>query len=173
FLLTRLEELDVALVLATRPCEAGTDAELLANVATDPSADVIRLPPLTRTAVAQLVGSSLGGAPDPVFVEACLRATRGTPFLLRVLVGALREGGIAPTAEAARHVERIGARTVGRSIRLRLRRLPEHPGRLARALAVLEQDDLVQAARLADLDDLEARSEERRVGRGGKGEACA
>ncbi|TML85403.1 MAG: hypothetical protein E6G09_05800 [Actinobacteria bacterium] len=156
FLLTRLEELDVALVLATRPCEAGTDAELLANVATDPSADVIRLPPLTRTAVAQLVGSSLGGAPDPVFVEACLRATRGTPFLLRVLVGALREGGIAPTAEAARHVERIGARTVGRSIRLRLRRLPEHAGRLARALAVLEQSDLLQAARLASLDEAEA-----------------
>src|SRR6266550_8764591 len=34
FLLTRLEELDVALVLATRPCEAGTDAELLASLAT-------------------------------------------------------------------------------------------------------------------------------------------
>ena len=39
FLLTRLEELDVALVLATRPREAGTDAELLATVTTDPSAD--------------------------------------------------------------------------------------------------------------------------------------
>jgi DNA-binding CsgD family transcriptional regulator len=156
FLLTRLEELDVALVLATRPCEAGTDADLLASVATDPSADLIRLPPLTRAAVAQLVESSLAGAPDPVFVEACLRATRGTPFLMRVLMEALREGGIAPTAEAARHVERIGARTVGRSIRLRLRRLPEHAGRLARALAVLEQGDLFHAARLAELDDAEA-----------------
>ena len=31
FLLTRLEELDVALVLATRPRDAGTDAELLAT----------------------------------------------------------------------------------------------------------------------------------------------
>ena len=100
--------------------------------------------------------SRLGGAPDPVFVDACLRATRGTPFLLRVLVEALSEGGIAPTAEAARHVERIGARTVGRSIRLRLRRLPEHAGRLARALAVLEQSDLLQAARLAGLDEAEA-----------------
>src|SRR5436190_981864 len=62
----------------------------------------------------------------------------------------------APTAEAARHVERIGARTVGRSIHLRLRRLPEHAGRLARALAVLEQSDLLQAARLAGLDESEA-----------------
>src|SRR6266540_1558601 len=156
FLLTRLEELDAALVVATRPCEAGTDAGLLATVTSDPAADVIRLLPLTSAAVAQLVESRLAGVPDPVFVDACLRATRGTPFLMRVLVDALSEGGIAPTAEAARHVERIGARTVGRSIRLRLRRLPEHAGRLARALAVLEQSDLLQAARLAGLEELEA-----------------
>ncbi len=155
FLLTRLQELDAALVVATRPLEAGTD-ELLATVATDPSADVIRLPPLTRAAVAQLVESSLAGVPDPVFVDACLRATRGTPFLMRVLLEALSEGGIAPTAEAARHVEKMGARTVGRSIRLRLRRLPEHAGRLARALAILEEGDLFQAARLARLEEVEA-----------------
>ena len=156
FLLTRLEELNVALVLATRPCETEADAGLLASVLTDPSADVIRLPPLTKAAVGQLVESRLAEVPDPVFVEACLRATGGTPFLMRVLMDALREGGVAPTAEAARHVERIGARTVGRSIRLRLRRLPEHAGRLARALAVLERSDLLQAARLAGLDEAEA-----------------
>jgi DNA-binding CsgD family transcriptional regulator len=156
FLLTRLEELDAVLVVATRPREAGTDAELLATVTTDPSADVIRLPPLTSAAVAQLVESRLAGVPDPVFVDACLRATRGTPFLVHVLVDALSEGGIAPTAEAARQVERIGARTVGRSIRLRLRRLPDHAGRLARALAILEQSDLRQAARLAGLEEAEA-----------------
>ncbi len=156
FLLTRLEELNAALVVATRPHEASTDAEVLATLTTDPSAEVIRLPPLTRAGVAQLVGSRLSGPPDPVFVDACLRATRGVPFLMRVLVDALSEGGIVPTAEAARHVERIGARTVGRSIRLRLRRLPEHAGRLARALAVLEQGDLLQAARLAGLEEVEA-----------------
>ena len=156
FLLTRLEELDAALVLATRPREAGTDAELVATLSTDPSADVIRLPPLTSAAVAQLVESELAGAPDAVFIDACLRATRGTPFLMRVLVEALNEEGIAPTAESAHHVERIGARTVGRSIRLRLRRLPEPAGRLARALAILEQADLLQAARLAGLEEHEA-----------------
>jgi DNA-binding CsgD family transcriptional regulator len=156
FLLTRLEELNVALVLATRPREAGTDAELLATVTTDPSAEVIRLRPLTRPAVAELVESTLAEVPDPVFVDVCLRATRGVPFLMRVLVEALSEGGIAPTAEAARHVERMGARTVGRSIRLRLRRLPEHAGQLARAMAVLEQSDLLQAARLAGLEEVEA-----------------
>ena len=156
FLLTRLEELDAALVLATRPREAGTDAELLATLTSDPSAEVIRLPPLTRAAVAELVESRLDGVPDPLFVEACLRATGGMPFLMRELVDAMSEGRIAPTAEAAGHVERIGARTVGRSIHLRLRRLPEHAGRLARALAVLEQSDLLQASRLAGLEEVEA-----------------
>ena len=156
FLLTRLEELNVALVLATRPRETGTDARLLATVTTDPSAGVIRLPPLTRGAVAQLVKSGLTGTPDPIFVEACMRTTRGLPFLLHELVEALSEEGIAPTADAANYVERIGARTVERSIHLRLRRLPEHAGRLARALAVLEQSDLLHAAQLADLDEVEA-----------------
>src|SRR5206468_5654158 len=59
FLLTRLEELDVALVLATRPREGGTDEELIATVTADPSAEVIRLPPLTRAAVAHLVEAEL------------------------------------------------------------------------------------------------------------------
>src|SRR6266550_775076 len=156
FLLTRLEELDVALVLATRPREAGTDAKLLATLTTDPSAEVIRLPPLTRAAVAQLVEAELEQIPDPGFVEACLRATRGTPFLLRALVEALSEEGIGPTAQGAREVERIGARSVSRSIRLRLGRLPEHAGRLAQALAVLEQSDLFQTSQLAGLNEAEA-----------------
>ena len=156
FLLTRLEELGVALLVATHPREAGTDPELLATVTTDPSAEVVRVAPLSDAAVAQLIGSRLAAVPDPVFVDACLHATAGNPFLMRVLVEALSEGGIVPTAEAARHVERIGARTVGRSIHLRLRRLPEHAGRLARALAVLERGDLRQAARLADLDEPDA-----------------
>ena len=156
FLLTRLEELRLALIVATRPREAGTDADLLAAVMTDPSAEVVRIPPLTRAAVARLVEAILGGEPDPTFVEACLHATWGTPFLVRELVDALSEGGIAPIAEAAPHVERIGAQTVGRSVALRLRRLPEPAGRLARALAILEQSELHQAARLAGLDAGEA-----------------
>jgi DNA-binding CsgD family transcriptional regulator len=145
FLLTRLEELDVALVVATRPCETGTDAELLATVSKDPSADVIRLAPLSRDAVAKLLEASLGRAPDPDVVDTCLRVTRGTPFLVRELVDALSEGDIAS-----------GIETVGRSVVLRLGRLPEHAGRLARALAILEQSDLLHAARLADLEELEA-----------------
>jgi DNA-binding CsgD family transcriptional regulator len=156
FLVTRLDELEVALVLATRPREPGTDADLLATLTGDQSAEVIALRGLTSAAVAQLVESRLGGSPEPRFVETCLRATQGTPFLLGQLLDALCEEGIDPTEAAADEVERIATRTVGRSLGLRLRRLPAHAGRLSRALAVLEQSDLLYAARLADLDDAEA-----------------
>jgi DNA-binding CsgD family transcriptional regulator/tetratricopeptide (TPR) repeat protein len=145
FLLTRLEELDAVLVVATRPPDAGTDAELLTTVLTDPSAQVIELSPLTGAAVAELLEARLGGAPDSALVDTCVRVTRGMPFLVRELVDALSEGGIDS-----------GVQTVGRSVRLRLRRLPEHAGSLARALAVLEESDLLHAARLAGLEELEA-----------------
>jgi hypothetical protein len=117
FLLTRLEELDVALVVATRPREVGTDAALLTTVTTDPSADVIRLAPLTKAAVTQLLEARLGKTADPAVVDTCLRLTRGMPFLVRELVEALSERGIGS-----------GVETVGRSVLLRLRRLPEHGG---------------------------------------------
>ena len=156
FLLTRLEELNVAMVVATRPRDAGSDAELLSTLTTDRDAEVIRLRPLTTTAVGRLIEARLEAEADPVFVDACLRATGGTPFLMHELVDALAEAEVNPSADQAQHVERIGARTVGGSIRLRLRRLPEPAGRLARALAVLEQSDLHQAALLADLTELEA-----------------
>jgi DNA-binding CsgD family transcriptional regulator len=144
FLLTRLEELDLALVVATRRPETGNDAALLRAVTTDSSADVIRLAPLTRAALAELLEARLGKAPDPEVVDTCLRVTRGTPFFVRELVDAPGDGRIG------------GVETVGRSVRLRLLRLPESAGRLAQSLAILEQSDLLQAARLAGLDELEA-----------------
>ena len=156
FLLTRLEELAVALVVAARPSEPGADGELLATLTADPSAEVIRLLPLTGVAVGQVVESRLGATPDPAFVDACLRVTRGTPFLLGRLLDALDEDGIAPAASAVPEVERTGARD-GRPLD------PPPPGaatrpaaRLARALAILEQSDLLHAARLAGLDEAEA-----------------
>jgi DNA-binding CsgD family transcriptional regulator len=145
FLLTRLEELDIALVVATRPHEAGTEAGLLTTLTTDSSADVIHLAPLTRASVVRLLEAGLGRAPNQEVVDTCLRVTQGRPFLVRELVSALTEGGIGSDVEG-----------VGRSVRLRLGRLPEHAGRLARALAVLEQSDLLQAARLASLEELAA-----------------
>lgn len=156
FLLPRLEGLAATIVLGARPRESRADVGLLAMLTGDSSAEVVRLAPFTRAAVRQFAEAELGGPAGPRFVQACLDATRGTPFLLHELVSALRHEEIEPTDASAAYVERIGARTVGRSIVLRLDRLPGPAGRLARAVAILERGDLQQAALLAGLDHDEA-----------------
>ena len=149
FLLPRLEELSLALVVATRPEAEGAAAPLLALLLADPLARVLRPAPLSARAVGRLIEEGLGRAPDPDFAAACRRTTGGVPFLVRELVEALREEGVAPTAAEAPRVEALGARTVGRAMLVRLSRLPAVAVRLAQAVAVLETAELAQAADLA------------------------
>ena len=156
FLVPRLEELPVALVVAARPAEAREEAAVLEALAADPAAEAIAPAPLTPAGVSELVEAELGEAPDAAFAEACHRATGGLPFLVRQLVTRLREDGVAPTAAAAPLVGRFGGSAVGRWTLVRLGRLPPAAGQLARALAVLEAADLARAAALAGLDPDEA-----------------
>ena len=125
FLLPRLEELSLALVVATRPEAEGAAAPLLALLLADPLARVLRPAPLSAGAVGRLIEEGLGRAPDPDFAAACQRTTGGVPFLVRELVEALREEGVAPTAAEAPRVEALGARTVGPGDA----RAPEPPAR--------------------------------------------
>ena len=87
FLLPRLEELSLALVVATRPEAESASAPLLALLLADPLARVLRPAPLSAGAVGRLVADGLGRAPDPDFATACQRTTGGVPFLVRELVG--------------------------------------------------------------------------------------
>ncbi len=151
FLAPRLEELAVALLVAARPAEAEGDAAVLDALAADPAAEAIVPAPLSPAGVAAVLELELGEAPEPAFAEACHRATGGLPFLVRQVATRLVEGGVAPTADAAPLAGRLGGPAVGRWTLVRLGRLPPAAGRLARALAVLEAADLVQAAALADL----------------------
>ena len=64
FLLPRLEELTIALLVATRPEAEAEAAHLLATLTADPHADVVRPAPLSVAAVGRLVEERLGAAPD-------------------------------------------------------------------------------------------------------------
>jgi DNA-binding CsgD family transcriptional regulator len=152
FLLPRLEELRIALVVATRPETEAEEAHLLATLTADPHADVVHPAPLSLDAVSRLVEARLGAAPDGAFTAACHRATGGVPFLVRELVEALVAEGMSPDARAAARVEAVGAHTARRWIQLRLGRLPAPAARRARAVAVLERAQLPRAAALAELD---------------------
>jgi DNA-binding CsgD family transcriptional regulator len=156
YLLARLEELKIALIVATRPEAEAEEAHLLATLTADPHADVVHPEPLSADAAGRLVEARLGAAPDAAFTAACHRATGGVPFLVRELLEALAADGMSPDARAAARVEAVGARTARRWIQLRLGRLPAPAARLARAVAVLERAQLPRAAALAELDVAEA-----------------
>jgi DNA-binding CsgD family transcriptional regulator len=151
FLLPRLEELHIAVLLGARPAEVGESRELLAVLTMDPATEVISVGPLTPAGVATLLTIALGIEPEPEFAAACWEATGGTPFLVRTLVEALRDDQIAPVASSAPKVQDVATVTLNRWAMLRLVRLGPDAARLARAVAVLERAELDQAAQLAGL----------------------
>jgi predicted ATPase len=151
FLLPRLEDLRIAVLLGARPGEAGHNQWLLAALTMDPSAETISLAPLSPSGVAALVADGLGVEPEAEFATACWEATGGTPFLVNTLLEALRQERIAPVAASAARVQHLATATLDRWAMLRLVRLGRDAGTLARAVAVLERSELDQAARLAGL----------------------
>jgi DNA-binding CsgD family transcriptional regulator/tetratricopeptide (TPR) repeat protein len=151
FLLPRLEELRVAVLLGARPAEAGEGRELLAAMTMDPATELITVGPLTAKAVATLVALALGVEPEPEFAAACWEATGGTPFLVRTLLEALRQEHVAPVTESAGKVQDVATVSLSRWAMLRLARLGPDAARLAEAVAVLERAELDQAATLAGL----------------------
>ena len=153
FLLPRLEELHAAVLLAARPAEvgAGRERELFAALTMDPATEILRLAPLTTEGVARLIAAGLGTEPEPGFVSACRDATGGTPFLVRTLVTALVEEGVAPVDTSAAGMQGLATAMVGRWAVLQLRRLGPDATRLARAVSVLERSEPAVAADLAEL----------------------
>jgi DNA-binding CsgD family transcriptional regulator len=152
FLLPRLEELSAAMLLAARPVEAGArEGELFGVLTMDPATEILTLAPLSTDGVARLIAAGLGSEPEPGFASACREATGGTPFLVRTLVAALAEEGVAPVAASASRVQGLATATVGRWAVLQLRRLGPDAARLARAVSVLERTEPAEAAALAGL----------------------
>ena len=157
YLAGRLEEAPVMLALTARPTEPDTHGELIAAIASDPAADVLRPAPLSEPAVALLVKSALGTDAADEFCQACRQASGGNPFVLHDLLGELRVEGIVPTASAAADVVNVTPKTVSRMVLLRLARLPSEALRLAQATAVLgDGAALRDAATLAEIDSAAA-----------------
>ena len=157
FLLPRLEELPVLLVIAARPAEPGAEPELLAQVTADPAAQVLRPRALSSGAVAELVRASFAPAADDVFCAACSEVSGGNPFMLTELLLELEAEGSSGEASAAAQVREIAPAAVRRSVLIRLGRLPEDAQRLARAVAVLGDDaDPAMAAAIAGVEEADA-----------------
>jgi DNA-binding CsgD family transcriptional regulator len=152
FLTRRLERTPILLALTRRPDEPGSERALLERVAAQPEAVTIEPVPLSHEATEQLVRRAMGAGAAEEFCAACQRATGGNPFLLGELLGELLESGVEPTAEAAATALAVGPASVARATLLRLSRAPTAALALARALAVLEESELRDAAALAGID---------------------
>jgi len=148
----RLEELPIAVVVASRPVESSEGSPLLAALASDAAAEMITVSPLSERAVAELVRLGLGAEVEPVFASACHELTGGVPFLVHELVRTIAEQGIEPTAAAASRVSGLAPRAVSQSVVQRLRRLSPAARALAGATAVLAEGDLRVAGSLAGVD---------------------
>lgn len=153
YLVKRLEGLPVVVVMTLRTGEHHPDDALLAELALEPSANVLRPQPLSHEATGTLVASRLGEAAD-AFVGVCHRTTSGNPLLLRQLLRALESENVRPDVSHTDTVRAVGSRAVSSLVMLRLRRMPADVTAAAHAVAVLGQSaDLPTTAALARLPE--------------------
>jgi DNA-binding CsgD family transcriptional regulator len=145
FVAQRLEGAAMLLVVGSRPPVQASGPDLVALLK-EPSAVWVGPSALSPSAVAGLIEESLGEAPAAEFCDACHAVTSGNPFLVGELLRELAAGGIAPTAEQAAAVRRLGPKAISAAVLLRLARLPPAAALLARAVAILGDDVAPEAA---------------------------
>jgi predicted ATPase len=152
YVLHRLEELPVALVMTRRPDPAGEASEALDRISSHPRVRLERLSPLGLEAVEELSRDALGERADPALAEVSLDVTGGNPFYLHELLIALAEDPDASGAELTRRTRALAPDAVTRSLRVRVGRLGSDAAALARAVAILGADvPLRRAAALAGI----------------------
>ena len=152
YLARRVEDLPVALAVASRPGAEEVEEQLLEELLGHPRAGLVRPGPLGGAALEALLREETGDEPDEAFVDACLAATEGNPFLVRELVREVGEREIPASARDAERVRELGPRTVARRLLVRLANASPLAVEVVRAVAVLGADaDVRRVARLAHL----------------------
>jgi tetratricopeptide (TPR) repeat protein len=151
FIARRLEGQPVALMLGTRPLDPVVTPEASTLLA-EPAVELLHLSPLSGAAVGALIAVRLSDEPHRRFVQGCLEATGGNPFLVGELLDEAAARGLDPAAAAAAEVATMVPHGVANAVLLRLARLSPAAAMLARALSVLGDGAQVgDAARLAGL----------------------
>jgi tetratricopeptide (TPR) repeat protein len=157
YLARRASDLPLALLLGFRSGDAGGERGEPVRVVSDGGIERIMLGPLSAAAVGVIVRRQLDAEADETFCVACHDLTGGNPLLLRELLAAAHEQGLAARGENVAALRRIAPSAVGASVLARLGRLGDEAVALARAVAVLGSGaEVMLAARLAGLDPLNA-----------------
>jgi DNA-binding CsgD family transcriptional regulator len=152
FLLPRLEELPVLLVIAARPHQPELN-EGLREILADPTVSHIALSPLSEKAASVLLADAFRRDPEPGFAAACHQQSGGNPFLICELARTLVEQEVEPLDAEAEMVRELAPERVAHWVLLRIRRLSPDAAGVAHALAVLgDGSDLRLVAAMAGLD---------------------
>jgi DNA-binding CsgD family transcriptional regulator len=152
YVVHRLDELPVALVMTRRPNGGGEVSDPLDRIATNPWVQVERLRPLGPEAVRELATKALADQLDDALVAACMEVTNGNPFYVRELLLALAAERDLDGGELTRLARSLAPDAVTRSLRVRVGRLGRPAAALAGAVAILGDDvPLRRAAALANL----------------------
>ncbi|MGW6216679.1 helix-turn-helix transcriptional regulator [Streptomyces sp. NPDC055109] len=148
YLLPRLEDTGIAVIMASRPHNA--EASPLVDVITlDPACLLLQPGGLSARSTSALLGVLFDRPVGKGFSAACHNVTGGNPLLLNELVRALAFEGLEPVDHNAAEVGDIGTRAVSRQVSLELSRLAPDVLGVAEAMAVLAPH-----ARLSDADRL-------------------
>lgn len=157
YILHRLDELHVAMLLTRRPTADESAADPLAHIAAHPKVRVENLAPLGREAIARLIHEVLGPDADPDLAEVCRTATAGNPFFVQELLRALAEERGLGSDQLRARARSLVPEVVSRSLRVRVGRLGRDAAALARTVAILGSDvPLRHAAVLSDLSIAQA-----------------
>lgn len=147
FLLRRLADLPIAVLIGTRPLDVGHPAVALMD------ADGIELGPLSRSAIEELVQSRVGPDSSGTLVDACFAWTGGNPQYLNELMSTLVSEGLDWSTQVAARIDSIAPKAVDAVIQARLRRTGAPAVSFAQALAVVgDGAQLPVVARVAELD---------------------
>jgi DNA-binding CsgD family transcriptional regulator len=155
YLVPRLEGAPLLFGATLRTAETPADPLLLGEIVADPLTVAVGPQPLSLGGTAAVTAAMLGPDASPRFVAACREATGGNPLLLRELLGALADDGVAPTDANVGAVRRMGPGAVSRSVMMRMSRLSPAEIEVAKAVAVL-----AEGASVADIAALTGLGEE-------------
>jgi DNA-binding CsgD family transcriptional regulator/predicted negative regulator of RcsB-dependent stress response len=156
YLLERVDELGVAVVLALRPGERGPGAEILERICTHPNTVLCRVSALGLGSVRSLVQAAYPDASAP-FCSAVAELSRGNPFYVRELLAALELDGSAGGGDDVEQIRAVAPESISRSVLVRVGRLDLGAVVLARAAAILgDGGALRHAGALAGLDGEQA-----------------
>lgn len=136
FMLPRLEELPVLLVVTVRSDEPDPPPGL-GRILTDPIVRHLTPGPLGPEATGTMLAQMWEREPDPTFAATCHEVSGGNPFLLSELAHNLLAQGVEPTAERAGLVREQAPDRVARTVLRRIARLPSEATVVARSLAIL------------------------------------